>query len=728
MRNETTGPTTAPRDPHLRAVRRAFTLLSAAALITAVVPSVSAYQRPGRTEMVSVSNTGEPAEDGVTVASMSADASVVAFDTRARNLVEGVDRTKPFPYNVYVRDRATGVTEWISRPHDATLPDGHSRGTRVSPDGRFVMFYSQASNIVSGDTNERRDVFLHDRAKGTNERVSVGPSGEQLDSDSYMGDVGAGGRYIAFVTDAPVVPGDTNGQGDVIVVDRATGAYEIASVAWDGSPADAWSFFPSVSADGRYVAFQSDATNLVPGDDNAYQDIFVRDLLTGSTELVSVSTSGEQSNDYSEWPRISADGSAVAFTSFASNLVPADLQECVWPNYSVNCGDVFVRDLEAGITERVSVTNDGGEANEESAATGISADGRWVSFHTPADNIDPDRIPPPFPDWDAYVRDRLTGVTERIALADDGSQAEDASWFPAPSADARYVAFGSGASNLVPGDEDFKPALFMRDRGPEIGVGGLDVAAIGEQVVASGWARLGGAVLAAREDAHSDGGAGASEVGTELTGASVVVRPELDDLLLRLDAVRLPTVHPQRPVSGVGVLPGAAIAPGVVWGLSFELDDVRHEVRASRDTAQVFALYRCPEDCEKVADLVGGIGTIGEAVVVSVPLQTLGIADGGRLSRVRAFAGAGDVRSGALTVVDDILMPAIDLEPAGVAIGIAPVGTLQEQVVFGTQAALVDGRFDELLDGAGLPSGSYEVWARACVNDVCGARSARVDL
>ncbi|GAG36814.1 unnamed protein product, partial [marine sediment metagenome] len=215
-----------------------------------------------------------------------------------------------------------GTNELVSVDSAGNQADGFSTLSAISTDGRFVAFVSAASNLASGDTNGQSDVFVHDRQTGATERVSVDSAGSQADGGSETPAISADGRFVVFVSAASnLVPGDTNGQSEVFVHDRQTGATEQVNVDSAGNQADGSSEAPAISGDGRFVAFVSAASNLVPGDTDGQTEIFVHDRRTGATERVSVDSAGNQGDDGSGAPAISADGRFVAFASTGTNLV-----------------------------------------------------------------------------------------------------------------------------------------------------------------------------------------------------------------------------------------------------------------------------------------------------------------------------------------------------------------------------------------------------------------------
>ena len=337
-------------------------------------------------------------------------------------------------------------------------------GPAISGDGRYVAFNSAASNLVAGDTNNANDIFVYDRIAHTTERVSLASNGaEQIDPSGFGStatpSISADGRYVAFSSAAGnLVAGDTNGNSDIFVRDRTTSTTERVSVGPAGLQSNNYSFDNAISGDGRYVAFRSGASNLVAGDGNGLDDIFVYDRVGQATERVSLASGGAEANGRSFQPVLSGDGRFVAFWSEASNLVPGDTNG----QSSTFAGrDVFVYDRTAHSIERVSVASDGTQANDGSESISISADGRYVAFTSFASNLvsgDTNNL------QDIFVYDRFTHATERVTNGIGGAQADSFSSNPSLSADGRYVSFSSLASNLVANDTNGAVDVFVYDR------------------------------------------------------------------------------------------------------------------------------------------------------------------------------------------------------------------------------------------------------------------------
>ena len=352
-----------------------------------------------------------------------------------------------------------GVTERVSV--DSAGNEGNDRsgflsGPAISADSRFVAFDSTATNLLPGG-NLPFNIFVHDRLTDTIEVVSVSSSGRQGEGLSSSPDLSEDGRFVAFDSDAAnLVRGDRNDITDVFRHDRTTGQTILVSVNSDGRQGDSSSHAPAISADGRFIVFHANSS-LVPEDTNNNTDVYVRDVQAGTTTLVSVSFDGTSAgNNTSFIQDISADGRFVAFVSDATNLIPNDVDD-----FEAN---VYVRDLMAGTTELVSVGTDGTRATVgffDSPA--ISADGRFVAFST-FDSLTPEDTRP-F-SLDIYLRDRQTGTTELISVNSDEVPGDGRSEAPSVSADGRFVVFQSDSTNFVPEPPTFFPDedIFVRDR------------------------------------------------------------------------------------------------------------------------------------------------------------------------------------------------------------------------------------------------------------------------
>ena len=402
-------------------------------------------------------------DDGRYVAFASSASNLVPFDTR--RCQRGDDDVNCS--DVFVHDRATGRTSRVSIRSDGGEGNGHSVSPDISGDGRNVTFWSDASNLVDNDTNNTNDVFVHDRQTGITTRVSVNSSGQEGNSISWAPSISADGRYVLFESLANNLAGvpDTNGEWDVFRHDRLTGATIRVSVDSAGIEGNDGSAVADISADGRYVLFASTASNLVSGDTNKDTDIFIHDTQTGQTTRVSVG-SGEypvEANSGSYNPSMSADSRFIVFESYSSNLGDNDTNGVY---------DIYVHDRQLKQTARASVSSFAGyaEADDESLWPVVSDDGRYVAFTSIASNLDSDdtqQCTDYYEVWnceDVFVRDMLTGETSRISNDPTGQQGDKGSSVGDISADGRFVFISSGASNLVPRDTNGMYDVFVYDQ------------------------------------------------------------------------------------------------------------------------------------------------------------------------------------------------------------------------------------------------------------------------
>ena len=385
----------------------------------------------------------------------------------------------------------------------------------LSADGRFVAFVSADAALVPGDTNGVADVFVHDRQTSATTRVSVASGGLQADAPSSAPAINADGGIVAFHSSASnLVPGDVNGVDDVFVHDRATGETNRVSVASGGTQIDGRGYGASISADGQIVGFTAE---------NAwgYRRACVHDRRTHATRCLlspPPATPPVYGWSYvplwSEAPSVSADGRTVLATE-TWNLYGFPILRAAGVLHDLESGEtrainstgtlaggarhvvssgggrVTVLDLESGVSERVDVGFDGSDGNGESWSPSISADGRFVAFSSYASNLVPQDNSAAA---DAFVHDRTTGATYRASVASDGTPARFGTGTAAISASGKVVAFASPAANLVAGDSNRMDDVFVH---------GLDA---DEDELPAGWETAFG--LDPRSPAGIDGAAG----------------------------------------------------------------------------------------------------------------------------------------------------------------------------------------------------------------------------
>ena len=413
----------------------AVLLLAALAAYLASGSSIQALPavpppQTGDIQRVSISSAGVEGNTGSVTGGISADGRLVVFYSQATNLVANDTNGD---YDIFVHDRQTRQTSRVSVTSTGGQANGLSNNPTISANGRFVAFTSAASNLLAGDTNNVSDVYVHDRVTGATTRVSVTSTGGQASPDSSHPDISADGRYVAFQSTASnLVAGDTNNSRDIFVHDRQTGATERVSVSSSEAEAESGSvsFSPSVSADGRYVAFESSATNLVSASDtNNNFDIFVRDRVLGTTIRVSESTSGTQGNAFHGNASISGNGRFVGFRSNSTNLVISDTNG--------GFSDVFVHDRVTGVTTLVSVDSAGNQGANNSISSSLDHSGRFVAFYGAPDLAPGDANNT----HDVMVHDRTTGQTTLMSISTSGQGGNTSSTSPHISANGTLDAF-----------------------------------------------------------------------------------------------------------------------------------------------------------------------------------------------------------------------------------------------------------------------------------------------
>ncbi|MBE0683700.1 MAG: PD40 domain-containing protein [Anaerolineales bacterium] len=393
---------------------------------------------PGSVTRVSVDSSGVQGNAISYSGQISADGRFVTIDSDASNLV--ADDTNG-QTDVFLRNLQLGTTVRVSVDASGGQANGGSGTSAVSADGRYVVFESSASNLVADDNNNFIDIYVKDMQSGAVTRVSVDSSGAQANGNSSYPSISGDGRFVAFSSEASnLVPNDLNGAGDIFVHDLQTGA-----TLWASTNANAGAFDASISLDGRFVVFNSGATNLVANDTNGRRDVFVFAVQTGQITRASVSSSGMEGDRDSLDSSISGDGRYVSFSSASNTFMTND---------TFGFTHAYVHDTQTGTTSLVSVIN-GEMMIGWSDATTMSADGRYIAFSF-------DDKGDGYPTRWIYIHDR---VANQAYLAASGSGTDGAGnpVLASISADGRLLAFASGSASLVAGDTNGVRDIFVKE-------------------------------------------------------------------------------------------------------------------------------------------------------------------------------------------------------------------------------------------------------------------------
>ena len=353
---------------------------------------------------------------------------------------------------------ASAISTTLPMNGIASLSTANKAGNKASFDpsvssgGRFIAFASTSTDLVGGDANGKADVFVRDTLADTTTLVSTSSQGGQGNGDSGKPSISSDGRYVAFESKAAnLVANDTNGTSDVFIRDLVGKTTIRASLRSTGAQSNGTGEWPTISDDGKHVAFQSDDNAMVFGEGNGKIDSFVRDTQNGTTVRVSVDTSEASLTAGGSDPSISGNGQYVVFTS-TTNQIGTDTN---------NQADVFLRDVLNGTTERVSITSSGASPTGQSIDGTVSDDGRYVAYQSDAHNMTADDTGPTYDG--IYRRDRNAGTTALAVRSFAGTAAGGGAAGPDISADGKKVAFISSASNLVAGDTNGKDDAFVRD-------------------------------------------------------------------------------------------------------------------------------------------------------------------------------------------------------------------------------------------------------------------------
>lgn len=432
--------------------RRLVVLSLFTAALTALVATGIGSGAPGDTTRASIGTGGIEGNGDSITPGISANGARVVFKSRASNLVPGDTNTFD---DIFVRDRTAGTLTRASIPVTGGEPNAHVTEPAISADGSVVAFSTTATNMAPGIPAGVSQVYV--RAGGVTQLVSKANDGSPGTGNSYVPSLSADGRYVAFWSNANNLVGgaDAPFTSDVFVFDRQASTIELISKSALGAPANPGedSHLPSISGNGRYVVFQSLSTTFSPADTNGQRDIYLRDRQANTTTLTSTSTGGTLGDLESAAPAISDDGSTAAWESRATTLVPGDTNGD-W--------DVFVRILATNTTTRVSVSTAGTQAVGASGGAALSADGRYVSFQSAAPNLVAGDTNA---NTDIFVRDRQLAKTTRESLSNTGQQVIASSTNAEMTDDGRLVAFHSAAGDLVAGDTNSRFDVFVHELG-----------------------------------------------------------------------------------------------------------------------------------------------------------------------------------------------------------------------------------------------------------------------
>jgi len=419
-------------------LHRRHTLLVGVVALSVLLPiTVAAADGPvaARTERVSVDATGGLPDAAAAAADVSDDGRYVTFASSASDLVTPSPWSGTPVTHIYVHDRLLGNNELISVDSFENPADLGGTNPAISGNGRYVVFDSFDPGLTNSDGNGTVDVFVRDRVQGTTTLVSSDADGNEGDDQSFAADISDDGRYVAFMSSADnLIPND-NGQQSIYRKDRVTGGIDKASRSTFEIQNNAGALGAAISGNGRYVAFQSEATNLILYDNNDHRDVFRRDFEAGNTALISRPNDPGPTNGDSGSASLSDDGRFVVFQSTASNLVAGEEADAFT--------DVFVRDTTNQSTERVSVTTAGVKGNANSTEASISDDGDRVAFATLASNLGA-----PTGEGTVVLRDRSAGTTAVIAGAPEAG-IPAGGWYPEVSGNGRYVVFDNSLVDAV---------------------------------------------------------------------------------------------------------------------------------------------------------------------------------------------------------------------------------------------------------------------------------------
>ena len=399
----------------------------------------------GEFERVSVLSDGSEANRASNFPSLNADGSITVFESTATNLVAEDTNGKS---DIFLHNRNTAETIRVSVNNAGVEANDACYDPAVSGNGNFVVYESYATNLVEGIKERSPRIYLYDVANKKTELVSVSASGAPADGcvdASISGD----GRFVVFSSRSPLIEEDFNNEEDIYLRDRQNGVTRHISIADHWDMPNGQCRRPQISENGQYIVFDSLASNLISSDLNGCGDIFLYDQNDNKITCITALNEYEQANSDSETAHISANGNFVVFESKGNNLVEMDTNAVA---------DIFLKNLETGEFLRISVNNEGEQANKNSKDPVISGDGKYVVFVSRASNLDPAGKAK---GNQVYIHDIEQGTTRLGGMATDGRVQRGNSEVPMISSDGKIVVFKSSISNLVENDKNYMSDIFL---------------------------------------------------------------------------------------------------------------------------------------------------------------------------------------------------------------------------------------------------------------------------
>lgn len=451
-------------------------------LLTTTLATTAAFG--GNTWFISQTQAGVGGDEESNTPQTDGDGRYIVFQSRAENLVPGSSTD----WDIFIKDRVTGIVTLASRGLDNQPADGYSERPYISDDGRYIAFSSYATNLVTTSLTASLNVFVFDQQTGVIEHVSTNSEGEPGDAQSIAYGISGDGRYVLIGSDSGNFDEiDTNEQNDIYLKDRQTGEMELISIGLGGVVADGGSYSPNLSTNGRFVVFTSLATNLIGDDTNATWDIYWRDRDSQTTAIASRATDNSQNQGYVAYSSVTDDGRYVGFVAEGNSIIPTALPG--------NEDNLIRHDMQTGANLLVSMDADGNAVPAGGIGMDFTADGQKVVFSTYDSTL---VITDTNNQEDVYLKNLETGTIEIVSVADGGIPGDGSSRSAAINRDGTVIVYESSSTNFAPNDAEgadiFAGVAFVEPAAVTLGT--LSVSSVTSDVfVITGIALLGIALM-----------------------------------------------------------------------------------------------------------------------------------------------------------------------------------------------------------------------------------------